>query len=367
MGDARGWRRDDFKASVLAERCLRTRIVFALRFPPTLELAPPPPRFLAAATSDGSVGIHPICRSPPISGIAETTDELAKPWLSLAGHDGPAYGLLSFGEDGNKVLASCGDDGRIAIWRWNDVLERLGSDSSSDMQERPVLEMKIPQQRGQHGSLLPVAEANGLAADAGTLFCAAGDGCAYGWDLETGQGSMVFQGHAGYLHCIASRPSQKQLITGSEDGTCRIWDCRSGRCTAVLDPWNVQRVARAKSRLPWVSCVAVDASENWMACGTGGGCVTLWNLPMVAAATRITTAGAPQDVAFTTDEIVVVGVQPHLSRFTFGGKLSSQVACAPLSSFAVSLHPSGVTAVGGHGGMVDVISSYGSHLCTFSC
>jgi WD40 repeat protein len=45
----------------------------------------------------------------------------------------------------------------------------------------------------------------------GCLFAAAGDGCAYAWDMETGKNTMVFQGHSDYLHCIASRPSHNQV------------------------------------------------------------------------------------------------------------------------------------------------------------
>ncbi|OIS98396.1 tho complex subunit 6 [Nicotiana attenuata] len=67
----------------------------------------------------------------------------------------------------------------------------------------------------------------------GSIFAAAaGDSCAYCWDVEKNEIRMVLKGHSDYLHCIVARNSHNQVITGSEDGTARIWDCRTG-VTAV--------------------------------------------------------------------------------------------------------------------------------------
>ncbi|KAH8936884.1 hypothetical protein BDL97_17G109500 [Sphagnum fallax] len=97
---------------------------------------------------------------------------------------------------------------------------------------------------------------------------------------ETGKNTMVCQGHSDYLHCIASRPSHNQIITGSEDGTARIWDCQSGECVAALDQWNAVKISKKPmAKLPWISCLSLNASENWLVCGNGGHCVTLWRLP----------------------------------------------------------------------------------------
>lgn len=40
---------------------------------------------------------------------------------------------------------------------------------------------------------------------------------------ESGQVKMTFKGHSDYLHSIVARNSTNQIITGSEDGTARIW------------------------------------------------------------------------------------------------------------------------------------------------
>jgi hypothetical protein len=145
-------------------------------------------------------------------------------------------------------------------------------------------------------------------------------------------------------------------------------DCRSGECVAALDPWNAVKISKKPMvKLPWISCLCLDASENWLVCGNGGHCVTLWSLPGLDCVTRICMCATPQAVTIANDQILTVGTQPILSRWSFGGTLLSQAVCAPLSAFSVSVHPSGLTAVAGYGGLVDIISEFGSHLCTFCC
>ncbi|CAL1357553.1 unnamed protein product [Linum trigynum] len=74
-----------------------------------------------------------------------------------------------------------------------------------------------------------------------------------------------------------------------------------------------------------------------------------------------------QDMIFDNNQVLAVGSEPFLSRFDLNGKILSRMPCAPQSAFSVSLHPSGVTAIGGYGGLVDVISQVRSHYCTFRC
>ncbi|KAJ7565269.1 hypothetical protein O6H91_02G054400 [Diphasiastrum complanatum] len=344
MADIRNWNEDEYRASIVAEGASTTSTVFAVDFAPTRSLAPDR---VTTASSDGSVAIYPI-DMPSQSLLSHGLEEKefcrcqwnAKPLLRLSPHDGPAYNLLTVGKGENALLLSCGDDGCIQGWLWQEI---DGAISKGRDHLRANLELRNPQQRGPQSALLPVPETNALASDpeGKHIFSAAGDGCAYTWDL---------------------------IITGSEDGTCKVWDCRSGFCVATLDSWNATKSAKmAVQKRPWVSCMALDPSENWLVCGNGGNCGTLWNLPVLEAATRIVTLAAPQAVAFTKDQIVVAGAWPRVSRFSFGGTLLSQVTCAPYSTFSISVHPSGITAVGGYGGIVDILSEFGSHLTTFSC
>ncbi|XP_061988960.1 THO complex subunit 6-like [Rosa rugosa] len=100
------------------------------------------------------------------------------------------------------------------------------------------------------------------------------------------------------------------------------------------------------------------------ACGSGRS-LSVWNLPASECISRTSTRAYVQDVVFDENQILVVGAEPLLSRFEINEAILSQMQCAPpQSAFSVSLHTSGVTAIGGYGGVVDVISQFGSHLCT---
>eukprot|EP00249_Psilotum_nudum_P014318 c24765_g1_i2 orf=481-1548(-) len=299
-----------------------------------------------------------------------STTRVADPLLSLQGHDGPAYDLKFFGEGENSVLLSCGDDGRIHGWHWRDIVKATNQLSKTGNSLEPAFVFVNPQHKGPRRSLSPMPETNALDTDTqgSSIFSATGNGLAYSWDIETGKIKMVFEGHSDYLHCICARSSHNQVITGSEDGTARMWDCRNGQCTAILDPWKaIKLTSITNEKSPWVSCMAIDPTENWLVCGNGGKCVTLWSLPGLDAVTRIATLAIPQAITVANDQIVMVGAQPHLSRFNYGGKIISQVACAPLSAFSVSVQPSGITVITGFGGLVDVLSEFGSHICIFRC
>ncbi|RZC75267.1 hypothetical protein C5167_050747 [Papaver somniferum] len=367
-GDARNWDEESYRKSILKEREIQSRTVFRTVFAPSSQN----PEYIVVASSDGSVAPYSIasCISNHHLWFSKSGNQMnmcasssvAEPFCLLKGHNGPAYDVKFFGDGDDSLLLSCGDDGRIQGWRWNTILNSGCHAQETDL--KPVLDLVNPQRKGPWGSLSPIPENNALAIDyqGGSIFSAAGDSCAYCWDVETSQIKMVFRGHTDYLHCVVARNSSNQIITGSEDGSMRIWDCRNGKCVNIIEPKQME----SKEAFPWISCIGLDSSDSWLACGSGRS-LSIWNLPASECISRIETCSPTQDLVFDDNRILAVGAEPVLSRFDLNGMTLSQIQCAPQSAFSISLHPSGVMAVGGFGGLVDVISQFGSHLCTFCC
>ncbi|KZV52024.1 hypothetical protein F511_10244 [Dorcoceras hygrometricum] len=389
--DCRNWDEDAYRESILREREALTRTIFRATFAPN---ANPNPNsgHVATASSDGSIASYSIS-SCLACGCGTARGEknwlTAEPDFLTQGHDGPAYDVRFYGEGDDSLLLSCGDDGRVIGWKWKEI---IGSETPTEGKKvfmallnsinksrrnfvnktfYPLAFYLLPSIQygrisaiGPWGALSPIPENNALAVDCqGSIYAAAGDSRAYCWDVEKGVVKTVFKGHSNYLHCIAACKLSKQIITGSEDGTARIWDCTAGKCIQIIDPIPDKI---ANTSYPCVSCIAVDSSESWLACGKGQS-LSIWNLPARECVFSVTTQACVQDVLFDNNQILAVGAEPLLTRFNINGEILSQIQCAPQSVFSISSHPSGVTAVSGYGALVDIISQFGSHSCTFRC
>ncbi|KAK4759264.1 hypothetical protein SAY87_022395 [Trapa incisa] len=352
--DSRNWNEESYRDSILKARELQTRTVFRAIWAPSSN---PNPDTIVVASSDGLISSYSVssCISKHASGFISSRNHnmlTIKPDSVLRGHDGSVYDVKFYGDGEDTLLLSCGDDGRIRGWKWKDITLSDAPNYSIGNHVQPVIDLVNPQHKGPWGALSPIPENNALAIDVkqGSIYAAAGDSCAYCWDVETGKAKMIFSGHRDYLHCIVLRSSANQIITGSEDGTARIWDCRSARCVHVIAPEKDLKYEKFSS---CISCIALDASENWLVCGCGSS-LSLWNLPASECISKIPTSAPALDVIFYDNQILEVGAAPVLSRFDMKGNVLSQIHCAPQLSFSISLHHSGVC------------SSYPSSFCLWN-
>ncbi|XP_070668836.1 LOW QUALITY PROTEIN: THO complex subunit 6, partial [Malus domestica] len=310
-------------------------------------------------------------------------------------HGGPAYDVKFYGNGEDSVLLSCGDDGQIQGWRWKDCEELCVPLHLQGKHVKPVLDLVNPQHKGPWGALSPIPENNALAVDnkEGCIFSAAGDSCVYCWDVvcicsrkevksNDFQGACILRAFCCCSEFYQSETStegsklinsepvmiytgkdQKNHIQSSEDGAARRWDCKSGKCVQVYEP---AKGIKLKGFFACVSCIALDANESWLACSCGQS-LSVWNLLASECISRVSTRASIQDVVFDENQVLAVGAERLLCRYDINGAILSKMQCAPQSAFSISLHPSGVIAVGGYGGLVDVMSQFGSHLCTFGC
>lgn len=119
------------------------------------------------------------------------------------------------------------------------------------------------------------------------LYAGCGDNKIHTINLDNGKILNSFAGHTDFIHSMALSYviahivalwlyftlfiailinyicSGKQLASGGEDGTVRLWDLRSKENTNILQPHLDGKAARPKLG-KWIG--AVDFTEDWLVC-----------------------------------------------------------------------------------------------------
>ena len=84
------------------------------------------------------------------------------------------------------------------------------------------------------------------------------------WDLASGELKSTLKGHTDYVHAVSYLDKSKQIVSGGEDGVVKFWDERvGGEGPDQIEP-NALQIAARHSLGKWISCVAVDNSEDWL-------------------------------------------------------------------------------------------------------
>ncbi len=106
-----------------------------------------------------------------------------------------------------------------------------------------------------------------FSPDGQTVLTGSYDGTARLWDLATGEPLRVLAGHSEHVVCVAWSPDGGRVATGSWDGTARIWDPTSGDCLTVLTGHD-----------GWVSSVAWSPDGVHLATGSRDNTAGVWEV-----------------------------------------------------------------------------------------
>ena len=163
------------------------------------------------------------------------------------------------------LMISGGEDETVKLWH----LPKVNSTSTQyDMSPIKTL-------RGHSGAVLAVA----CTATASTIYSAGKDMVIRSWDIpdaytgETGTeysslaGKYTFEGHTDAVWSLAVHPIGEHLVSGSADGTCRIWNTSTGAQEAIMT---------GKAAVTKVDFLPSDPSK--VAVGFSNGTISLVNI-----------------------------------------------------------------------------------------
>uniref|UniRef100_A0AAY4CJC2 THO complex subunit 6 n=1 Tax=Denticeps clupeoides TaxID=299321 RepID=A0AAY4CJC2_9TELE len=285
-------------------------------------------RFLAAGNNYGEISVFSL--SAALSPDASEASQ--KPILTFTAHDGPVFSLLST----DSHLLSAGN-GEISAWSWVELIKR---NTKAVWTRRPNYKLGYI-----HGQNLKFS----------LLFVGGGDNNIHMMDLETGVFKSTLQGHSDYIHCLAVREREGELLSGAEDGAVRIWDSRTGRSVHCVEIYKYEECSRPQFG-KWIGCLATDS--DWMLCG-GGPSLSLWHLRSLSPTSVFPILGCQRQAAFYQDLILSVGEGGSLNHCLLSGEVKAQIPCTPpcLNTLALNGTEQRVLTLGGSSDQIDVFTN----------
>ncbi|MCI0683334.1 MAG: WD40 repeat domain-containing protein [Gemmataceae bacterium] len=178
--------------------------------------------------------------------------------FALAGHSGEIRGL-AFSADGERLASGC-THGFVKLWDLKsrkEIVSRRGPGPIASVGFSPEEDQIVSCGAGGVGPVrgevrfwsardgrqaplqivLPHSvAAAGFSADAAHIACACGDGGIAFVHAGTGAIRFTLRGHAGAVSDLAFTAGRTRLVTGSSDGTIRVWPVRNPEFVELAQP-----------------------------------------------------------------------------------------------------------------------------------
>ena len=85
------------------------------------------------------------------------------------------------------------------------------------------------------------------------------------WQIDSGEILQTFEGHSSDVRQVAFSPEGDILVSGSEDGTIKIWDGKTGR-----------QIGNLEGHLKYVNSVTFSRDGKSLASGSSDNTIKIW-------------------------------------------------------------------------------------------
>ena len=118
-----------------------------------------------------------------------------------------------------------------------------------------------------------------MTPDGKRIVTGSSDGTARVWDAASGLDLLCLKGHTGVVSSVAVTPDGRRIVTGSFDGTAKVWDTVDDRNLLTL-----------KGHPGPIWCVAITPDGQRLITGGDDGTIRIWE------------AASPEQVAFWANQ-----------------------------------------------------------------
>ncbi|HIK14644.1 MAG TPA: WD40 repeat domain-containing protein [Leptolyngbyaceae cyanobacterium M33_DOE_097] len=135
------------------------------------------------------------------------------------------------------------------------------------------------------------------------------------WDSHTGVLLHQLEGHLSLVSALAFNADGSVLISGSLDGSIKLWNTRTLREQLTIDeassfPWRFDGKPLRMS-LPKVDAIALHPNQHWIAASAIDGTITLWDSRAKAKVCSFGGHEAFTSIAFNQDGTLLAACDEH--------------------------------------------------------